>query len=57
MDINITVNVDGKQAPKVEVNKAPVVKRKQTKRFGGVLQFPAPKQPSGVLDILGIRET
>lgn len=56
-EINVTINIDGGEKPKVEVNKAPVVKRKQTKRFGGVLQFPAPKQPSGVLDIIGIKET
>jgi hypothetical protein len=61
MDIIVNVNIETEgEKPKVEVNKAPVKRKpvmKQTKRFGGVLQFPAPKQPSGVLDIIGIKET
>ena len=60
-DIVVNVNIEaGSDKPKVEVNKTPLKRKpvmKQTKRFGGVLQFPAPAQPSGVLDILGIKET
>lgn len=60
-DIVVNVNIEaGSDKPKVEVNKTPLKRKpvmKQTKRFGGVLQFPAPQQSSGVLDILGIRET
>jgi hypothetical protein len=61
MDIVVNVNIEaGGEKPKVEVNKDPIKRKpvmKQTKRFGGVLQFPAPKQSSGVLDMLGIKET
>ena len=60
-DIVVNVNIEaGSDKPKVEVNKTPLKRKpvmKQTKRFGGVLQFPAPQQSSGVLDILGIKET
>jgi len=58
--VNVNIDTDGEK-PKVEVNKSPIKRKpvlKQTKRFGGVLQFPAPQpQSTGVLDILGIRET
>lgn len=62
MDIVVNVNIEaGGEKPKVEVNKKPVSKKpvlKQSKRFGGVLQFPAPQPRStGVLDMLGIKET
>ena len=64
-DIVVNVNIEAGDKPKVEVKRNPVTKLvprrrpviKQTKKFGGVLQFPAPQQSTGVLDMLGIRET
>lgn len=60
MDINVTINVETGEEPKVEVKKPvkkPVVKKKPVGSVGGVIEFPAPRQPSSVLDILGIKET
>jgi len=62
-DIVVNVNIEAGDKPKVEVKRNPVTKLvprrrpvvKQTKKFGGVLQFP--QQSTGVLDMLGIRET
>lgn len=60
MDIVVNINVEGQKPPEVKVNKAPLKRKpvmKQTKRFGGVLQFPAPQSSSSVLDMIGIKET
>lgn len=61
-DVNITINVEAGEKPKVEVKqkpmvKKPVVKKKPSGSIGGVLQFPAPQSSSAVLDMIGIRET